>query len=191
MQQLEAAHLAIIGRAPTYMRPPYFDTNAFVTSTLAGLGYKIISADIDTQDWAEDPIGQVMLSINWYEGNQTAGGSISLNHDVYQPTAEVFVPTVIQYLSAKGLKCKLHLDQPRKTHLTPLAVPVGECLGDDEANWYRNGAASPPTNPPPTNPPPTNPPSNPSGTVSPDSTCGGANRYVCPSGSCCSQYGWW
>jgi len=127
MLQLEAAHLAIIGKAPTYMRPPYLSTNALVISTLVGLGYKIIEVDIDTQDWAEDPIGEVALSIQWYEGNQTAGGTISLNHDPYQPTADTFVPAIITYLAGKGLK----------------SVPVGECMGDDAANWYRGGSAAP------------------------------------------------
>jgi peptidoglycan/xylan/chitin deacetylase (PgdA/CDA1 family) len=165
MQTLETAHLALVGLAPTYMRPPYFSTNAFVLSTLAGLGYKVIQADIDTLDWQNDPAGRVQDSINIYESGQSAGGTISLNHDTLQPTAETFVPAIIQYLASKGLR----------------SVPVGECLGDDRVNWYRNGG-TPPTNPPP--------PTNPGGVLSPDFTCGGINGYVCASGSCCSQYGW-
>jgi len=124
MTQLEAAHQALIGKVPTYMRPPFLSTNALVISTLTGMGYKIIEVDIDTQDWAEAPLGQIQLSIQWYEGNQTAGGSLSLNHDPYQPTADTFVPAIISYLAGKGLK----------------SVPVGECLGDDPANWYRGGS---------------------------------------------------
>jgi len=127
MTELEAAHLAIIGKVPTYMRPPYLATNAQVLSTLAGLDYKIIEVDIDTQDWAEDPLGDVQLSIDWYEGNLTAGGSISLNHDPYEATANTFVPAIITYLAGKGLK----------------SVPVGQCLGDDAANWYKDGTAAP------------------------------------------------
>jgi peptidoglycan/xylan/chitin deacetylase (PgdA/CDA1 family) len=107
MTQLEAAHQAIIGKIPTYMRPPFLSTNALVISTLTGLGYKIIEVDIDTQDWAEAPLGLIQLSIQWYEGNQTAGGTLSLNHDPYQPTADTFVPAIISYLASKGLKCKL------------------------------------------------------------------------------------
>jgi peptidoglycan/xylan/chitin deacetylase (PgdA/CDA1 family) len=106
MKQLEVAHQAILGYYPTYMRPPFLSTSPVALSTLATLGYKIVEVDIDTQDWQEDPIGQVMLSINWYEGNQTYGGTISLNHDPYQPTAETFLPAVLQYLASKNLKCK-------------------------------------------------------------------------------------
>jgi len=124
MGTLETAHLAIIGKAPTYMRPPYLSTNDLALSTLAGLGYKIIEVDVDTQDWAEGPAGTIQNSIDWYEGNFT-DGCISLNHDPYQPTADTFVPAIIEWLATKSLK----------------SVPVGECLGDDPANWYRGAPA--------------------------------------------------
>jgi len=130
MQQLEVAHQAIIGMVPNYMRPPYLSTNDLVISTLKGLGYLIIEVDVDTQDWAEGPIGEIDLSIQWYEGNQTAGGTLSLNHDPYQPTAETFLPAILSYLSGKGLQ----------------SVTVGECLGDDPANWYRGGSVTTTTN---------------------------------------------
>jgi peptidoglycan/xylan/chitin deacetylase (PgdA/CDA1 family) len=130
MTQLEAAHMAIIGKSPNYMRPPYLSTNDLVISTIKGMGYLIIEVDIDTQDWAEGPIGEIDTSIQWYEGNQTAGGTLSLNHDPYQPTAETFLPAILAYLKGKGLQ----------------SVTVGECLGDDPANWYRGGST---TTPPP------------------------------------------
>jgi hypothetical protein len=131
MAQLEAAHIQIIGKAPTYMRPPYLSTSPLALSTLEALQYHIISVDIDTFDYDEGPAGLIQNSIDWYEGNQTAGGTLSLNHDPYITTAQDFVPAIITYLDGKGLK----------------SVPVGECLGDDAANWYRtNGTAStPPT----------------------------------------------
>jgi peptidoglycan/xylan/chitin deacetylase (PgdA/CDA1 family) len=109
MTQLEVAHQAILGYFPTYMRPPYLSTNALAVTTLKGLGYKIAEVDIDTQDWAEDPIGQVQTSIAWYKGNQTAGGTMSLNHDPYQPTADTFIPAIISYLATKNLKCELYI----------------------------------------------------------------------------------
>jgi peptidoglycan/xylan/chitin deacetylase (PgdA/CDA1 family) len=114
MTKLETAYMNILGYYPTYMRPPYLSTNALAITTLTSLGYKIIQCDIDTQDWAQDPIGGVQNSINWYEGNQTAGGTISLNHDPYQPTEDTFLPTIIAYLKAKNLKCKFDLP-----HLLP------------------------------------------------------------------------
>jgi peptidoglycan/xylan/chitin deacetylase (PgdA/CDA1 family) len=109
MTMLEAAHMAIIGKSPNYMRPPYLSTNDLVISTIKGLGYLIIEVDIDTQDWAEGPIGDIDLSIQWWEGNYTAGGSLSLNHDPYQPTADTFLPAILAYLSSNKLQCKLIL----------------------------------------------------------------------------------
>jgi peptidoglycan/xylan/chitin deacetylase (PgdA/CDA1 family) len=106
MTQLEAAHQAIIGKTPRYMRPPYLSTNALVISTLVSLDYIIVEVDIDTFDYDEGPAGLIQLSIDWYEGNQTAGGTISLNHDPYITTAQDFVPAIIAYLNGKGLKCK-------------------------------------------------------------------------------------
>jgi len=106
MTQMEDAYMAILGYYPTYMRPPYLSTNTLAINTLTSLGYAIIEVDIDTQDWAEDPIGEVQKSIDWYKGNQTAGGTLSLNHDPYQATAETFIPAIIDYLASKNLKCK-------------------------------------------------------------------------------------
>jgi peptidoglycan/xylan/chitin deacetylase (PgdA/CDA1 family) len=106
MAQLETAHVALIGKAPTYMRPPYLSTNDLAVSTLTTLGYHIVSVDIDTFDYNEGPAGRIQNSINWFEGNQTSGGSIVLNHDPFEQTADVFVPAVITYLNGKGLKCK-------------------------------------------------------------------------------------
>jgi len=126
MTQLETAQISIIGKASTYMRPPYLALGDVATSTLKSLGYRIINVDIDTQDWAEAPAGTIQNSIDWYKGNQTNGGTMSLNHDVYEPTADVFVPAIIEYLASKNLK----------------SVTVGECIGDDEANWYKSGTAS-------------------------------------------------
>ena len=81
-------------------------TNALALSTLKKLGYKIAEVDNDTQDWAEGPAGRIQNSINWYEGNLTKGLTLSLNHDPYEATANTFVPTIIQYLATKGLKCE-------------------------------------------------------------------------------------
>jgi peptidoglycan/xylan/chitin deacetylase (PgdA/CDA1 family) len=54
MTQVETALTTIIGRFPTYMRPPYLSYNANTLSTLATLGYHVIQLDIDTLDWQGD-----------------------------------------------------------------------------------------------------------------------------------------
>jgi len=175
MTQLEAAHLAIIGKAPTYMRPPFLSTNQLAIDTLKGLGFLIIEVDNDTQDWAEGPIGEIDLSIQWYEGNLTAGHSLSLNHDPFQPTADTFVPAIITYLGSKGLK----------------SVTVGECLGDDAANWYRGG--SPVTVPPTGNgtaPGGTTPGGAPSNGTTPGGSTGGNGGKVWTHPPPTEAHGW-
>lgn len=42
MTELETILLSMIGKVPTYMRPPYFSTNALALQTLGSLGYHVI-----------------------------------------------------------------------------------------------------------------------------------------------------
>jgi len=160
MTQLEAAFLDIIGKFPTYMRPPYFSYNSEVLSIIGGLGYKVITCDVDTLDWEDESNAE-----NVFQQGFDSGATITLAHDVYQLTAQNLVPYMINALRSKGLS----------------SVPVGECLGDDPSAWYVTSRTGGGSTPPP-------PPSG--GQTSPDSTCGGSNGYICPSGECCSQYGW-
>jgi peptidoglycan/xylan/chitin deacetylase (PgdA/CDA1 family) len=50
MSKLETALVNIIGVKPTYMRPPYLATGGSVLSTMATLGYRVITDDIDAGD---------------------------------------------------------------------------------------------------------------------------------------------
>lgn len=53
-------------------------------------------------------------------GTEEKGAKNKSLHQVHQNTAEVLLPLFIQQLQARGLA----------------SIPVGECLGDDAANWY-------------------------------------------------------
>jgi peptidoglycan/xylan/chitin deacetylase (PgdA/CDA1 family) len=163
MTRLEDALLGIIGRFPTYMRAPYFSTNANTLQVLRDLGYHYIHANIDTLDWVNNTPQTNENSVNIFRDGLNAGGSIVLAHDVHQTTATLLVNRMIEIIRQRGLQ----------------AVTVGECLGDPAANWYRTSR----TGTPPPDPPP-------GGNPSPDGTCGGANAYTCPTGQCCSQWGW-
>lgn len=160
MTDLESALLGIIGVFPSYMRIPYFSYNDAVLSTLGGLGYHIIQCDIDTLDWSDESTAPQN-----FQNGLNAGGTITLAHDPLQQTVDNLVPYMINAIKAKGLQ----------------SVTVGACLGDAPANWYRTSHSG---NTGGSTPPPTG------GTTSPDETCGGSNAYICPSGQCCSQYGW-
>src|SRR5690606_34583371 len=51
MVDLEAAFTKLIGRIPTYMRPPYLSCDAGCQNIMTRLGYHIIDTDLDTKDW--------------------------------------------------------------------------------------------------------------------------------------------
>ncbi|KAL2110225.1 hypothetical protein VUR80DRAFT_1446 [Thermomyces stellatus] len=117
MTRVEEALLEIIGKFPTYMRPPYFSWNGDNLDVLGELGYKVIHADLDTNDWRAD----MDASIDEFESGIAEGRSIVLAHEVHHATAEELVPAMISAVQEAGLE----------------AVTVGECLGDPEDNWYR------------------------------------------------------
>jgi peptidoglycan/xylan/chitin deacetylase (PgdA/CDA1 family) len=106
MTQLETAFTTIIGKIPTYMRPPSFATNADVLGVLGGLGYHVIQADIDTEDWQHETNDTIGLSGDIFEQGLAAGGTISLEHDVHPTTVDILVPRMISDIKAKGLSCK-------------------------------------------------------------------------------------
>lgn len=103
MTQLEDALLGIVGKFPTYMRPPYFSYNDQTLQTLGGLGYTVIHADIDTLDWQNNSPGAIGNSIANFENGLDTGGSISLAHDVHQTTVDYLIPAMIDAVQARGL----------------------------------------------------------------------------------------
>jgi peptidoglycan-N-acetylglucosamine deacetylase len=107
MGQLATALKSIIGVSPTYMRPPYFVTNAAVLETLGGLGYHVIEADIDTKDYENDSEALIQNAVNTFDAGIDAGGSIELSHDVHQWTANVLVQAMIDKVKSKGLTRKI------------------------------------------------------------------------------------
>lgn len=81
MTQLETALLSIIGKFPTYMRPPYTSYTSETLSILGGLGYHVITYNIDTLDWEYATYGDT-TSLGVFESGLNAGDTISLEHDV-------------------------------------------------------------------------------------------------------------
>ncbi|RPB11863.1 glycoside hydrolase/deacetylase [Morchella conica CCBAS932] len=121
MTMVESAVSSAIGKYPTYMRPPYFDCGSACLNVMNNLGYHVIHANVDPQDYAHT--ADIQTALNSYSSAISAGGSyIVLNHDVHQTTVESLVQNEIDNAKSKGL-----------TFAT-----VGECLGDPAANWYRN-----------------------------------------------------
>jgi peptidoglycan/xylan/chitin deacetylase (PgdA/CDA1 family) len=133
MYKLEMAVRNILGKFPTYMRPPYSSCTAAsgCEKTMADLGYHVTYFDVDTDDYNQLSFTKIQNSKNWFKGNITAGGAqaatsdwLSIAHDIHETTAYSLVEYMLQTLTSAGYK----------------AVTVGECLGDPVANWYRSSA---------------------------------------------------
>ena len=100
MTKLEDGLTDVIGKIPTYMRPPFFSWSDENLETLGDMGYRVIHADVDTLDWELD---YDAAKANFDAGIDT-GGSIVLAHDVHENTAGILVPYMIQGLKERGLR---------------------------------------------------------------------------------------
>ncbi|KAM0326776.1 hypothetical protein ACHAQA_006650 [Verticillium albo-atrum] len=172
MIRLETDLINIVGKYPTYMRPPFFSTSAATLVTLGQLGYHVVQSDIDTLDFANQNLGNLTGATNFQAGI-SAGGTIALAHDIHQNTAEILTPEFIRSIAASGLQ----------------GVTVGDCLGDPVANWYNATRTFTPTGTAVASTISITSTATPTGVVSTDSSCGGANNFVCPAGTCCSEFG--
>jgi len=122
MTQFETALMSIIGKAPTYMRAPYFSCGAACLNVMNSLGYHVVGTDLDTLDWQ----GSIQSSKDIFASALNAASPSSssflvLAHDVHAATVDSLSPFMIATIQARGFQ----------------AATVGECLGDPAANWYR------------------------------------------------------
>ncbi|KAH7130693.1 hypothetical protein B0J11DRAFT_259352 [Dendryphion nanum] len=173
----EMAISNVIGKFPTYMRPPYSSCTAGsgCQADMGSLGYVISYFDLDTDDYNQltrEKIQNAKNNVNnALNGKNPANDDfLAIAHDIHELTANNLTSYMLQRISQAGYRM----------------VTMGECMGQAESTWYRTGRAggNPPTNP-------TNPPAG--GKVSTDGTCAGTNGFTCNNsgfGNCCSQYGW-
>jgi peptidoglycan/xylan/chitin deacetylase (PgdA/CDA1 family) len=177
MVKNEMAIRNIIGKYPTYMRPPYSSCNTACQTVLKNLGYVVSYFDLDTDDYnqlsniqvAKDNFKRILDST---AGGPTTGSRLAIGHDIHEQTALNLTGYMLSYLKSKGYR----------------GVTMGECMGEPEANWYRTsgeGGGS-------TTPPPTSGGGSGSTPVSTDGSCGSGKGTCAGStfGNCCSQYGW-
>lgn len=120
----EQALVQALGRIPTYFRPPYFSTDDDVLDTVNQLGYHVINAGVDTNDWqgdydaARQAFSQAVQQGSW----DGSAGKIVLAHDIHERTVHELAAYMIEQARDAGFRL----------------VTVGECLGDPEQNWYRD-----------------------------------------------------
>lgn len=126
MYRTEEAIANIIGVFPTYMRPPYLAFDAASEADMADLGYHVVSTNLDTRDYANATPDLIINSQRTFDEYTAADprstSFIVLNHDIHRTTAYTLAEHEIQRLNSRGYR----------------PVTVGQCLGDDPANWYRS-----------------------------------------------------
>ncbi|KAH8895470.1 polysaccharide deacetylase [Thozetella sp. PMI_491] len=125
MKKLEVALTNVLGHYPTYMRPPFASCNDVCQADMATMGYHVINFDVDTKDYEHDTPDDIHVAMDTFAnavtGDPATSSYLVLSHDVHENTANSLVEFELQTLQQRGFK----------------AVTVGECLGDDAANWYR------------------------------------------------------
>ncbi|PSS05202.1 hypothetical protein BD289DRAFT_449067 [Coniella lustricola] len=119
----EQAFVGVLGLLPTYFRPPYLSWSNVTLDVLTELGYHITSIDLDTMDWAGDyREAKRLFEQGLDENDPHLSGKLVLAHDIRLRTVYELVKFMIDKAKTRGYQL----------------VTVGECLGDNRQNWYRN-----------------------------------------------------
>lgn len=126
--RLEATLGRIIGKVPTYFRPPFATCEGQCLADMEQMGLHIINFDVDTKDYLHNTPDTVGQSQNIFASALNKGDSgdsfLVLTHDVQEMTATTLLPFMLNMIREKGLR----------------AVTVGECMGDPPASWYKGVA---------------------------------------------------
>lgn len=93
MVKNEMAIRNIIGKIPTYMRPPYSSCNAACLTQMKALGYHVTYFDLDTQDYlhatpdtnqiSKDVVRDYLTALD-----PTSSNYLSIAHDIHQQTVQ-------------------------------------------------------------------------------------------------------
>jgi peptidoglycan/xylan/chitin deacetylase (PgdA/CDA1 family) len=110
--RVEEAFQKIVGVTPAFMRPPYGAYNELVKAVADLRHQDLVVWDFDSGDSVGATTAQSKASYDQLIA-QHPSTILALNHEVYQQTAQVIVPYVIQKLQAAGYKL----------------VTVAECVG--------------------------------------------------------------
>lgn len=102
MTRVEQAIVNIIGKKPTYMRPPYLATGGNVLPTMRNLGYRVITNDVDSGDWAGNTPQQSQQKFQ--QAGTSGNGHISLMHETYASTVNTLTPWLITWAKNNNLK---------------------------------------------------------------------------------------
>lgn len=102
MTKVEQALVNLIGKKPAYMRPPYLETGGQFLPTLKGLGYKVITDDVDAEDWNNKTPAQSEQKFS--SAGASGNGHIPLMHETYSGTVNTLTPWLINWAKTNNLK---------------------------------------------------------------------------------------
>lgn len=122
----EMALRNIIGKIPTYLRPPYSSCTgpSGCQKDIEDLGYHITNFNVDTDDYNKNKPEDIQWSKDWFKGNISRTVQkqwLAIGHDILEQTAMNLTEYMLTTVKELGFK----------------PVTVGECLGDPKENWYR------------------------------------------------------
>jgi len=118
----EMAFNNIMGKFPTYMRPPYSECNDTCGDILATLGYHVTYFDLDTEGYLNDSPELIQNSKNIWDAaitgtNPATDNFLEIEHDIHYQTVYNLTDYILASMYSLGYK----------------SVTVGECLGDPPA----------------------------------------------------------
>lgn len=107
MSRLEQALLSILGRFPTYMRPPFISCNSACLATMNALGYHVIIWDLDTDDYNNVTPQLIQNSKNlvasaYAPGTGDGRSWMPIAHDIHPQTALNLTSYMIDLGKSKG-----------------------------------------------------------------------------------------
>ena len=97
MSKTEQQIYDVIGKKPAFVRPPYGAVNATVQDALIADGYKSVLWSIDTLDWAQKDVNNI---VNNVMSNIRPGEIILMHCDGDKATTAEALPIIIQKLKA-------------------------------------------------------------------------------------------
>jgi peptidoglycan/xylan/chitin deacetylase (PgdA/CDA1 family) len=97
LQRTQQAITSAGGTAPKLFRPPYGEHNGTLDSVAAGLGLKVVTWDVDSQDWNGASTASIVNA-----ADRLQDGGVMLMHDQY-PTTIAAIPQIVDNLRSRGL----------------------------------------------------------------------------------------
>ena len=99
---------------PTLFRPPYGESNNNVQQATQALGMRVITWDVDSQDWNGASASAIANAVN-----QLQNGQVILMHDANYNNTNAAIPQIAANLRAKGL-CPGRIDPNTGRAVAPL-----------------------------------------------------------------------